>query len=70
MNNFQKLVYTRIQSMPKDFVLAVGDYGNITKDEALSHIQKNDEIGQVIIMINREYFDLLKSGQLYENLSQ
>lgn len=70
MNDFQRLVYTRLQSMPKDFVIAMGDYGEITKDEALSHVQRNDEIGQFIIMVNREYFDMLKSGALYESLSQ
>lgn len=70
MDDFQKLVYTRVQSMPKDFVIAVGDYGTVTKDEALSHIQQNDEVGQVIVTINREYFDLLKSGRLYESISE
>lgn len=70
MGDFQKIVYTRIQSMPKDFVISVGDYGTVTKEQALDHVQKNDEIGQVIVMINREYFDLLKSGQLYESLSE
>ena len=55
--------------MPKDFVIAVGDHGEITKDEALDHVQQNDEIGQFIIMINYEYFDMLKSGAFYENIS-
>lgn len=69
MNDFQKLVCARLQSMPKDFVIAVGDHGEITKDEALDHVQQNDEIGQFIIMINYEYFDMLKSGAFYENIS-
>lgn len=70
MNDFQQLVYTRLQSMPKDFIISVGDYGEITKEEALHHVQKNDEIGQFIIMINREYFDMLKSGELYASIGQ
>lgn len=70
MNDFRKLVYTRLQSLPKDFVIAMGDYGEITKEEALNHVQKNDEIGRFIIMVNREYFDMLKSGKLYESIGQ
>lgn len=70
MNDFQQLVYTRLQSMPKDFIISVGDYGEISKEEALEHVQKNDEIGQFIIMVNREYFDMLKSGKLYASIGQ
>lgn len=69
MNDFQKLVYVRLQSMPKDFVIAVGDHGEITKDEALNHVKQNDEIGQFIIAVNREYFDMLKAGKLYKSIS-
>lgn len=70
MNDFQQLVYTQLQSMPKDFIISVGDYGEISKEEALEHVQKNDEIGQFIIMVNREYFDMLKSGKLYASIGQ
>lgn len=70
MNDFQELVYTRLQSMPKDFIISVGDHGEITKDEALKHVRSNDEIGKLIIAVNREYFDMLKSGKLYASLSQ
>lgn len=70
MNDFQQLVYTRLQSMPKDFIISVGNYGEISKEEALEHVQKNDEIGQFIIMVNREYFDMLKSGKLYASIGQ
>lgn len=69
MDDFQELVYTRLQALPNDFELSVGDFGDISKLEALEHVKKNDEIGQFIIMINREYFDALKEG-LYESINQ
>ena len=61
MTDFQQLVYVRLQSLPSDFIIS-GDFGDITKEEALSHVRTNDEIGQAIIAIEREYFDALKSG--------
>ena len=68
MTDFQQLVYTRLQSLPRDFVISAGDFGDITKDEALSHVKANDEIGQIIIAIDREYFNALKSEDLYAYL--
>jgi len=70
MNGFQELVYARLQSLPKDFVISAGDFGDITKDEALRHVKENDEIGQIIIEIDRQFFEALKSGELYACLDQ
>ena len=38
MNSFQELVYTRLQSLPNDFVISAGDFGDITKTQALQHV--------------------------------
>ena len=69
MDDFQKLVYVRWQSLPKDYAISVGGYGTITKDEALEHVARNDEIGQILIAVDRNYFDKLKSGALYESIN-
>ena len=68
MDDFQKLVYTRLQSLPKGYTISVGGSGAITKEEALKHVSNNDEIGRVLIAADRHYFDLLKSGDFYANL--
>ena len=69
MNDFQELVFTRLQSFPKDFAISAGDFGEITKEQALEHVRANDEIGQTIIEINRQFFQALKSGELYACLN-
>ena len=69
MDDFQKLVYTRWQAFPKGYSISVGDYGTITKEDALKHVEENDEIGQLLIAIDRNYFDKIKSGELYASLS-
>lgn len=69
MDDFQELVYTRLQSMPKGYDISIGDYGTITKEDALEHVANKDQIGQILIQIDRDYFDLIKSGELYASLS-
>ena len=69
MDDFQKLVYVRLQSFPSGYNLSIGSKGDITKEEALRHVANNDEIGQTLIRIEREYFNTLRSGQLYAGIT-
>ncbi|MBQ6127597.1 hypothetical protein IJI69_02795 [Candidatus Saccharibacteria bacterium] len=69
MGDFQKVVYARLQTMPKDFIIATGEFGEVTRDQALEHVKNNDEVGKFIIQINRDYFEMIKSGELNEYLS-
>ena len=66
MDDFQQLVYARLQSLPKGYMMSIGDADAITKEEALEHIHANDKIGKIIIQIDRDYFNTLKSGDLYK----
>ena len=68
MDDFQQLVYARLQSLPKGYTMSIGDKGTITKEEALEHVKADDEIGKIIIQIDRNYFNMLKSGNWYESL--
>ena len=69
MNDFQELVYTRLQALPKGYTISIGNRGKVTKEEALQHVKNDDEIGKLIIQINRDYFNALKTGELYASLS-
>ena len=70
MDDFQELVYNRLQTLPKGYNISIGGTDNITKEEALSHVAKNDDIGQLIIQMDREYFNALKTGEIYASLNQ
>lgn len=69
MDDFQELVYTRLQSFPKGYNISIGSYGTITKEEALSHVAKKDKIGHILMQVDREYFDALKSGEFYAGIT-
>ena len=49
--------------------MSIGNVDGITKEEALKHVQNNDEIGKTIIRINRKYFNMLRSGNIYETIN-
>ena len=69
MDDFQKLVYTRWQALPKGYSISVGGVGTITKEEALQHVVNNDEIGRILIAVDRNYFNQIKSGNFYANIN-
>ena len=69
MDDFQKLVYTRWQALPKGYSISIGDIGAITKEEALEHRKNDDKIGKVLVAVARNYFDAIKAGELYANLN-
>lgn len=68
MDDFQRLVYARLQAMPKGYSISIGGVGDISKEEALEHVSKNDRVGKLLIAVDRHYFDLLKTGEIYESL--
>ena len=44
MDDFQELVYARLQAFPKGYNISMGSHGSVTKEEALSHVAKKDKI--------------------------
>ena len=68
MDNFQKLVYTRWQAFPKGYSISIGGIGVVTKEEALKHVAEKDEIGMILMAVDRNYFENLKSGNIYADL--
>ena len=69
MDDFQKLVYARLQALPKGYTISVGSMGDVTKEEALRHVSENDRIGKLLVAVDRHYFDLIKSGEIYEGIT-
>jgi len=67
-DDFQKLVYARLQTLPKGYSISIGKAGDFSKEEALSHVAKKDEIGQLLIAADRHFFDLLKAGDIYAGI--
>lgn len=39
----------RIEAMPKNLKLSIGSSGALNKDQLIEHIEKRDEIGEMIV---------------------
>lgn len=64
-NKIKLLVKARLSVLPPDSLISIGSYGYFTKNELISHIDKNDTIGQAITEIELEYLRSLKKGFFY-----
>lgn len=60
--DIKKLVITRLQLMPPNLKLSVGKYGTFTKEELIERVQKEDEVGKLIIEMQLKYLRSFKEG--------
>jgi hypothetical protein len=68
--DYQELVYARLQALPDGMEISIGGGENLTKDELLAHVAKGDEIGKKMIAVEKEFFQALKDGSLYDILAE
>lgn len=66
LKELKKIVLARLQVMPKTINVAVGS-NNLTKEELLEHVEKEDEIGKQMMMAELEFLRDLASGKIYQN---
>jgi hypothetical protein len=64
------LVLARIEVMPKDFKLSVGDCGTFDKEELIEHVKNRDEVGDQIIEMQMNFIRALTKGTLIKTLNQ
>ncbi len=55
-----KLAEARIEAMPANLKLSIGNSGVLDKSEILKHLGKRDEIGQTIVKAQINYLKFFK----------
>ncbi len=55
-----KLAVTRIEAMPANLKLSLGNQGSLTKVELMEHITKRDKIGETIVKAQLNYLKYFK----------
>ena len=64
----KQLVEERLKALPVDVAVSIGDV-TYSKDDLVSHVQKDDEIGKQISNIQMNFLQDLAKGSLYgENI--
>jgi len=66
----KELVLARLNVMPPNYKLSVGNRGTFTKDELIEHVKKGDETGSQIVNMQMNFIRALTSGKLIETLNQ
>jgi len=60
--DIKKLVIVRLQAMSPNLKLSIDKYGTFTKEELIERVQKEDEVGKLIIEMQLKYLRSFKKG--------
>ena len=69
-SELKELVLARLNVMPPNYKLSVGNKGTFTKDELIEHVKKGDETGSQIMSMQMNFIKALTSGKLIKTLNQ
>lgn len=64
-----ELVKARLETMPSEAILSMGNEGEFDKQQLIEEVEKNTEVGKKVIEIQMRYLELLKEGVFYANTS-
>ena len=60
--DIKQLVILRLETLPSDKKISIGSYGDFRKEELITHVEKDDEIGKKMVEIEIEFLRALKKG--------
>ncbi len=60
----KELVVFRLESLPLNRKISIGSLGEFTRDELISHVKKDDELGRKIVEIEMEFLRAIKDGTI------
>ncbi len=66
----KKIVLWKLDTIPPNFKLAVGNEGTFTKEELKQHVEKGDEIGVVFAQMQPNFMKALASGEFSKSLAE
>jgi hypothetical protein len=66
----KELVLARINIMPQNYKLSIGDKGTLTKDQMITHIKGESETGNQIIEMQMNFIKALTTGKLLETINK
>jgi len=66
----KELVLARIEVMPPNLKLSIGNKGTFTKEELKEHVIKEDSTGEEIVNMQLNFIKALTSGRLIETLNK
>ena len=70
MNDEIELVLVRLESMPENIVLHIGNSKEgYDKYSLMKHVKKQDKLGKIFVDMQMEYIKSVMRGELYEGFN-
>ncbi|MBI2147913.1 hypothetical protein HYU19_05610 [Candidatus Woesearchaeota archaeon] len=69
-NELKKIVLWRLDTIPPNFKLSIGNEGTFTKEELRQHVQKEDQIGVAFAKMQLNFMKALASGEFSKTLAE
>ena len=66
----KKSVLWRLEAVPPNFKLSVGNKGTFTKEELIQHVQKGDEVGSMFANMQLSFMKALANGEFSRSLAE
>lgn len=66
----KELVLARIEVMPQNLRLSIGNFGTFTKQKMIESVKKGDEAGKQIIQMQMNFIKSLTSGKLINTINK
>ncbi|MBI4979998.1 hypothetical protein HZC30_00405 [Candidatus Woesearchaeota archaeon] len=66
----KKIVLWRLDTIPPNFKLSIGNEGTFTKEELRQHVEKEDQIGVTFAKMQLNFMKALASGEFSKTLSE
>ena len=68
--DIKKLVLWRIDTVPSNFKLSIGNQGTFGKEELKEHVKKEDSIGLEIVKMELKFIKDVSSGKISKFLAE
>ena len=66
----KKIVLWRLETIPPNYKLSVGNKGTFTKDELKQHVEKGDEVGVMFANMQLNFMKAMASGEFSKALAE
>jgi len=64
--DIKELVIARLDTMPDNIKIAIGNFGSFSKEQLKDHINKDDEIGKKIVEMQMSFIRAVAKGLVYK----
>lgn len=62
IGEIKKIVIARLEILPENKKISIGNFGEFSKEELIDNVNKNSEIGNKIIEIEMKFLRAMKKG--------